>query len=134
MNEKNLVQNNERTPSELRENGRKGGVTSGQRRREKRNMRETLKELLSLPAADTVKNNPAMKAVLGETEDVTNACVVLAGQILAAVKGNTNAAAFIRDTIGEKPADTVNMNVPQVENPYAGLSTEDLKKLADELE
>ena len=37
-NEKNLIPNSERTPSELREMTRKGGIASGIARREKRDM------------------------------------------------------------------------------------------------
>ena len=32
-NEQNLIQNSNRSPSELRENGRKGGIASGESRR-----------------------------------------------------------------------------------------------------
>ena len=35
-NEKNLIPNSERSPSEVRENGKKGGQKSGEVRREKR--------------------------------------------------------------------------------------------------
>lgn len=40
MNKKNLVQNDERSPEELREMGKKGGVRSGEARRRNKRMRE----------------------------------------------------------------------------------------------
>lgn len=40
MNEGNLIPNSERSPSELREMGRKGGIKSGESRRRKRRQRE----------------------------------------------------------------------------------------------
>lgn len=46
MNEKNLIPNNMRSPKEVRENGKKGGIASGKARREKRDMRERLKIML----------------------------------------------------------------------------------------
>lgn len=46
MNEKNLIPNEERTPSERRENARKAGIASGQARREKKTIQKILAELL----------------------------------------------------------------------------------------
>ena len=46
MNEKNLIPNEERTPSERRENARKAGVASGKARREKKTIQKILAELL----------------------------------------------------------------------------------------
>ena len=40
MNEKNLIPNEERTPSERRENARKAGIASGQARREKKTIQK----------------------------------------------------------------------------------------------
>ena len=40
MNEDNLIPNSERSPSELREMGRKGGIKSGESRRRKKRLRE----------------------------------------------------------------------------------------------
>lgn len=41
MNEKNLIPNSERSPEELREMGRKGGIRSGEARRKKAQARKT---------------------------------------------------------------------------------------------
>lgn len=38
MNNGNLIPNNERSPNELREMGRKGGIKSGESRRKKRDL------------------------------------------------------------------------------------------------
>ena len=46
MNEKNLIPNEERTPSERRENARKAGIASGQARREKKTIQKILADLL----------------------------------------------------------------------------------------
>lgn len=40
MNDENLIPNSERSPSELREMGRKGGIKSGESRRRKKRLRE----------------------------------------------------------------------------------------------
>ena len=46
MNEKNLIPNEERTPSERRENARKAGIASGKARREKKTIQKILADLL----------------------------------------------------------------------------------------
>lgn len=46
MNEKNLIPNSERSPKEVRENGRKGGIASGKARREKKTIQKILTEYL----------------------------------------------------------------------------------------
>lgn len=46
VNEDNLIPNNERSPSELREMGRKGGIRSGEVRRQNKRIRENA-ELLA---------------------------------------------------------------------------------------
>ena len=53
LNEKNLIPNNERSPSEVRENGRKGGIASGQARREKKTIQKILAELLDSEIKDS---------------------------------------------------------------------------------
>ena len=54
MNEKNLISNSERTPSELREITQKGGKASGEARRRKKDMKQKMKALLELPAVCNV--------------------------------------------------------------------------------
>lgn len=43
-NEQNLIQNSNRSPSELRENGRKGGIASGESRRLKTKLKKWAEE------------------------------------------------------------------------------------------
>ena len=106
---------NLRVPSsaEARQNGKKGGIASGKARREKKMMKETLEALLSMPmksgkAADieTIKNFAALK---GKTITVQEAMMI--AMIQKALKGNVNAAEWIRDTAGQKPVENMNMNM-----------------------
>ena len=127
-NETNL--NPVRSEGEARERGRAGGIASGKARREKRMMRETLDILLSMPLrngksadVDSIKNFAAMK---GKNISVQEAIMI--AQVQKAMKGDTRAAEYIRDTIGQKPVDNVVMG-GEVNNPMAGLTTEELKKL-----
>ena len=85
-NEQNLIPNCERTPSELREMARNGGLASGEARRK----RKTLKEELLLMLSE------------GETQQSVTLAL-----IEKAMSGDTKAFEVIRDTIGEKPVDKV---------------------------
>lgn len=71
---------------------RQGGIASGIAKREKRTMREIAEIILS-------------KDVVTSDGVVTGKYAVLAEVIKKALKGNLQAATFIRDTIGEKPMD-----------------------------
>ena len=53
--EDNLIPNNERSPNEVRENGRKGGIASGEARRRKKTMRELAVIVNSLPLSSKNK-------------------------------------------------------------------------------
>lgn len=52
MNSDNLIPNSQRTPEELREITRKGGIASGKARREKRDRHKRIQELFSLAIKD----------------------------------------------------------------------------------
>lgn len=71
---------------------RQGGVASGVAKREKRTMREIAEIILS-------------KDVVTSDGIVTGKYAMLAEVIKKALKGDLQAATFIRDTIGEKPTD-----------------------------
>ena len=101
---------------EAKERGRKGGIASGKARREKKMMRETLDILLAMPLkngknadVESIRNFAALK---GKNINVQEA--ILIAQVQKAMKGDTKAAEYVRDTIGQKPVDSVdmNMNVP----------------------
>lgn len=121
-----------RTTEEARERGRKGGIASGKARREKKMMRETLEILMSMPLksgkqtdVESLRNFAAIK---GKNINVQEA--ILIAQIQKAMKGDTKAAEYVRDTVGQKPIDNVIMG-GEINNPFAGLTTDDLKALID---
>lgn len=80
-NEQNLIPNSQRSPSEVRENGRKGGIASGKARAERKTLRE---ELLLLLEEDKMQEKISL-ALLDQAR-----------------KGNTKAYEIIRDTIRRK--------------------------------
>lgn len=91
-----------RTKSEAREKGKNGGKASGKKRRELKTMKLMLDYLLS----KKIENKQGKK--------VTTLEGIMLAQIKQALSGNTKAAQFIRDTLGEKPAEqvtTTNINI-----------------------
>lgn len=55
VNNSNLIPNTERSPEELREMGRKGGIASGKARRRKRDLQKLAKMLLDKQPAESFK-------------------------------------------------------------------------------
>ena len=94
-NEKNLIPNSERSPREVRENGKKGGIASGEARRAKKSLREAMQILME---ADLTGKD-------GKTMTGTEAMAAKAFQ--AALKGDWKAWELVRDTAGQKPVERV---------------------------
>lgn len=99
LNENNLIPNSKRSPSEVRENGAKGGRKSGETRRRKKSMREKMKLLLSLPACDSDMDQ--LQAIGVDTEDSDNEMVILKGLFLKAAEGDVQAVREIRNILGK---------------------------------
>lgn len=116
-NEQNLIPNSKRTPSEVRENARKGGIKSGETRRRKKEMRERLEILLSMPLKDgkgaDVEKIKSFGAIKGKNITVEDAILIAITQ--KALKGDIQAGTFLRDTVGEKPTDKQEVNIIDTE-------------------
>lgn len=108
-NEQNLKPLNTRAKRVQREIQSKGGKARAEKIRERKTLRE---ELLSLLEQDKMQ------------EKISLALLEQAG------KGNTKAYEIIRDTIGEKPKENINVS-GEVNNPFAGMSTDELRKIVD---
>ena len=109
MNEKNLIPNSERTPSELREMARNGGLASGEARRK----RKTLKEELLLMLEDEEVQKSVAVALIQEAQS-----------------GNVKAFGMLRDTIGERPVERVQATQTVVD--MSAFSTEEIKAMLDD--
>lgn len=79
------------TSEEARRNGQKGAKVSAEKRRQ----RKTFKELLLIALE------------LQDESGKTNAEAIVATAIKQAKSGDSKARDFVRDTIGEKPADVI---------------------------
>lgn len=99
-----------RSSKEARENGKKGGIASGEARRLYKSLNEDLKE----------RCTPERLAKINE-------------KVLAmAERGNLKAYELVRDGLGEKPNDKVELS-GTVTNPMAGLTEDELRKLAGDV-
>jgi hypothetical protein len=103
----NLVPLNQRTKDEQREIQKKGGAESGRARREQRTMRDTAKFILGLKpdVPDAAIKKMAQLGVMDE--ELTMMFLSVYKQQEKALKGDLPALQFLRDTSGEKPADTM---------------------------
>lgn len=110
----NLIPMSKRSKDEVRKIGARGGVKSGEARREKKRMKECINILLNLD----VKNAKARETLraLGITDDdMTNEMAMMASVMNKAMKGDIQAVNFLRDTSGQMPSSTINVNkVPTI--------------------
>lgn len=99
-NAENLIPNNKRSPREVRENGRKGGIASGEARRKKKQTAELMKDILNSSLEG--KNKQTVKAFASELgdEDLTVNALMAAGLVKAAVTGNVKAFEAVQRYVG----------------------------------
>ena len=112
MNESNLIPFNELTEEQQREMARKGGIKSGEVRREKKAMKQQIELLLSLPLKDK-KAIKQLEALGIDTENIDNQMAMVISmwqQSIRGGKGAVEAAKFLRDTAGENPSVKVDVN------------------------
>lgn len=98
--------------AEARSRGKKGGIASGKARREKRAFKETLETLLCMPmktgTSMDIEDIQNFAAIRGQNISVQDA--ILIAQVQKAMKGDTRAAEYLRDTVGQKPSDKLQLD------------------------
>ena len=93
-----------RTGEKQVEIARKGGIASGEARRRKKTMRETTNILSVMEIPNAAKELRKKLKLMGVSEDdFTYQSALMVGILNQAMKGNTKAASFLRDTVGENP-------------------------------
>ena len=114
-NEKNLIPNSERTPTERRENARKAGIASGKARREKRDRKQMASDLLDLTmqgaGVDKIKKFFGMKDIELNAYQVT----VLSCLMKAMQKGDANALEKLLKIAGEQFTELLDVSVGKSE-------------------
>ena len=98
MNDENLIPNSQRSPTEVRENGRKGGIESGKSRRKKKNTAELINAMLAAKASGT--NQEYLQEQYGnaiDCDEMDMNALCVAGLINKTVKdGDTKAFALLQ--------------------------------------
>ena len=108
MNEHNLIPFSERSESEARELGSKGGKKSGESRRRKKTMKQVMSELLSMPV--NTRHDYELLVELGldvqdlDEEQITNMLVVNAALLRRAKLGDVAAIRELRSVIEDDTA------------------------------
>lgn len=99
------------SPEQCAEWGRMGGKKSGETKRRKKKMKETLEVLMAMPLKRGKCNDPeqikAFADLKGKNISVQDA--ILIAQIQKALKGDDAAAKYVRDTVGDKPDDKLDI-------------------------
>lgn len=99
--------------AEARENGRKGGIASAKVRRERKALKDTLEELLAMPIKDgksaDIDNIKSIAGIKGK--NITMQEAIMVAMLNKAAKGDVRAAEYVRDTIGQKPTDKMNLDM-----------------------
>lgn len=107
--QENLIPMSERSKEEVRAIARKGGINSGETRRKKKTMRETLEQML-----DEVAN------IEGNKDKLTYRQLATLGLLKGAVQGNNANYKTILETIGEiqesQSTTTPTLNVNIIDN------------------
>lgn len=108
-NNENLqpIQKGQLSKEEARARGSAGGKKSGEVRRQRKQFKESLEMLLQMRVPEKTAKN--LKTLLPKLKDKDLNCqnAILAGLMKAAMNGNVKAVELIRDIIGEKPVEKV---------------------------
>lgn len=127
-NEQNLMPieevNSRRTPEQHSEDSRKAGIASGESRRRTKTFREAMTAILD-GSGGSEEQKAALEA-LGLEPTYRN--LISLANIVKAAGGDSAATALIRDTVGEKPRDGLEIGNLD-DKPLACL---DMSKLTDE--
>jgi ribosome-binding factor A len=96
-------------PERAREIHKMGGIASGVAKRRKKLIKETIATILELPVKDK-RVKDGLKRIGLTTEDMTQQSLMVLGVMKRAQNGDPYAATFIRDTLGQKEADKLEIS------------------------
>ena len=121
MAREDLISMAERTKEEQQRIARLGGIASGKARKQRKLMQEVANNILNMPLKDgTIDEIKNLAEVRGLNITVQEA--ILISMVKKALKGDSKAAAYVRDTAGQMPTSNIEVK------------TEVSSKLADIME
>lgn len=133
MNEQNLIPTNKRSKSEVRKNASKGGIKSGEVRRQRKTQREQLEMLLSLPLKID-KAKAKIQALGIEEEEVDNQMamnVAMFNLILKGGKGAVQAYNSFVDLLGDRDSEKKDLEIKRLREEVNKLQLEQEKLKRD---
>lgn len=111
--------------------GRMGGIRSGESKREKKTMRECVKLFSELSLNDLKEIADLEEQGIGK-DDMTQAMALTTAMFAKAKRGNSQMARLLMELLGQVKEQQTNVNVTTNVNPYASLTEEELRKIADD--
>lgn len=100
MNDENLVPNDKRTPSERRENARKAGRASGQKRRALKTWKELTREVLNMPIKPGKVDRKVKSLAEAKGKNLRVQDAMILAQTVQAMKGNTKSFGLLAELSG----------------------------------
>lgn len=98
------------TPEQAREYGKKGGEMSAQSYKRRKAFKEVFATLLDMKV--TPEQAKKLDRIVQEiNKDISVAEAIAIAQVHKAIRGDTPAAIFVRDTVGDKPTDRVEQQI-----------------------
>lgn len=130
-NEQNLIPfTSDQDREEARKNGKKGGIASGKARREKRKLADAVREMMQSKAPEKYIKKLKQQGGFNCENDADMFAAAAFALGAKALNGDVAAVKAIMELLGENAPNKV--EVSGTINPLAGLTTEELKKLADD--
>lgn len=117
------------TREKQQEVARMGGIASGVAKRTKKTMKECAMLFGSLGVDEKTAQSLKKQGVGGD--DLTHNMAVIYGLFASAMRGNSNAGRVILELVGDIKQAQTNITVTNNVNPYANLSEDELRKLAE---
>lgn len=101
------------TQEERTKRAQEAGIASGIARREQRTFKDTLQTLLSLSlkSGESVDIQQIQSMADLKKQNISVQEAILIAQIQKAIKGDTTAAVYVRDTSGQRPTESVDMKM-----------------------
>jgi hypothetical protein len=92
------------TREDCKKNGKKGGIASGKARRERRDIQKRIQDIFDMTIAGGKEGEfTNLAEASGQNLSVMDACILK--QVQKAMKGDTRAMEFLRDSAGMRPVE-----------------------------
>lgn len=128
-NVENLIPNSERSPEEVRENGKKGGIKSGEVRKEKATFKKALEWLLesNISFTEGAVYEKLKKSGIKNIEKLNPTQIATIGVWLGAIDGNANNYKTLMETNNE--IEEITKNHPNIDTIEEIVDNSNLEKV-----